>query len=366
MKKYLFFVVFSAWLFLPNLALAGSAANEVFEARVIKIIDQREVKNNEGHKIIQQDLLLRGTSGEWRDKEVTHKGIGDIDVLSGQPYKEGDMVVVQKSLAPEGMEIFFATDYVRRDWLYFLAILFSAVVVLIGGWKGVKSLLALVASFFLIIKFILPWILAGYNPLLVALAGSFAILAVIIYLTEGFNKKSHLAMLAVFVTLSITLALSLLFTYLTRLTGLSSDEAGFLIGLTKTPIDFSGLLLAGFLIGAVGVLDDVIVGQLEAVRQLKEANPGLSRWQVFKSAYKIGNTHLGAIINTLFLTYAGASLPLLLLFTLQNDSGLTFATALNNELVATEVVRTFVGSIGVALSVPIATAMGAGWLKIKN
>ena len=367
MKKALFFLGLVAIMLLPNLALAANdSPNEVFEARVIKVINQREVKNDDGRIIVQQDLLLRGLKGAWKDKEVTHKGIGDADILSVQPYNEGDVVVVQKSLSSDGEEIFFATDYVRRDWLYFLAALFALMVVGIGGWKGVKSLISLVASFFLIIKFILPFILDGYNPLLIALFGSFAILAVIIYLTEGFNKKSHLAMLSVFITLSITLALSLLFTALTRLSGLVSDEAGFLIGLTKNPIDFSGLLLAGFLIGAVGVLDDVVVGQIESVRQLKEANPYLSKWQVFKSAYKIGNTHLGAIINTLFLTYAGASLPLLLLFALQKNSGLTFATAINNELVATEIVRTLVGSMGVALSMPIATALGSMWIKVDK
>jgi uncharacterized membrane protein len=125
------------------------------------------------------------------------------------------------------------------------------------------------------------------------------------------------------------------------------------------------LLLAGFLIGAVGVLDDVVVGQIEAVRQIKEANPFMSFWKLFRSAYKVGNTHLSAIVNTLFLVYAGASLPLLILFSLGENSSITFSGALNNELIATEIVRTLVGSIGVALSIPISTLLAAKWLKIK-
>jgi uncharacterized membrane protein len=172
-------------------------------------------------------------------------------------------------------------------------------------------------------------------------------------------------MASVFISLLITLGLSVLFTFLTRLSGLN-EEAGFLLDMSATKINFQGLLLAGFLIGAVGVLDDVVIGQIEAVGQLKKANPFMSSWDLFKSGYKIGNTHLGAIINTLFLTYAGASLPLLLIFSLQDGSVVNFSQAINNELIATEIVRTLVGSIGVALSMPIATALGAKFLKSES
>jgi len=199
--------------------------------------------------------------------------------------------------------------------------------------------------------------------LVVSLFGSFFILVVMIYLTEGINKKSNLGLLSIFFSLSITLFLSWLFVYLAKLTGLASEETVFLIGAGKKAIDFRGLLLAGILIGAAGVLDDIVVGQIEAVKQIKIANPNLTIWQVFKMGYQVGNTHLGAIINTLFLTYTGASLPLLLLFTLGQNETLTFAQAINNEMIATEIIRTLAGSIGVALSMPIATFLGAKYLK---
>jgi uncharacterized membrane protein len=344
--------------------LAGNGL-DTFEARVVKVLEQREVVSDNGVKIIQQDLLMRGLSGDWKGKEVAYHGIGAIDVLSGQVYKEGDEVLAQRTTGPGGEDVFVPSEYLRRDWLYLLAALFALVVAAVGGWKGLRSLVALVASFFLILKFMLPAILAGYSPFLISLAGGLAILGVIIYLTEGFNRKSNLAMASVFFSLLMTLGLSVLFTWLTRLSGLDED-AGFLIGMTTNQIDFRGLLLAGFLIGAIGVLDDVVIGQIEAVGQLKKANPFMNRWDLFKSGYKIGNTHLGAIINTLFLTYAGAALPLLLLFSLQNGTAITFSGAINNELIATEIVRTLVGSIGVALSMPIATALAARWMRIKD
>lgn len=346
-------------------AVPVSASLESFNARVVKIIEQREVIGDNGAKIVQQDLLLKGSDGEWKDEEVISKGIGEIDVLTGQVYKVGDEVLVQKSESSDGDEIFDVAEYLRQDWIYLLAFIFAVVIAVVGGFKGLRSLLSLLVSFFLLLKFMLPAILSGYNPFFVCLLGGLIILGVIIYLTEGFNCKSHLAMASVFFSLLITLGLSVLFTYLCRLTGMD-EETGFLTGMTAKAIDFRGLLLAGFLIGAIGVLDDVVIGQIEAIGQLKKANPFMSFWDLFKAGYKIGNTHLGAIVNTLFLTYAGASLPLLLLFSLQDGSAITFSGAINNELIATEIVRTLVGSIGVALSVPIATVLAVKWLKIKD
>jgi len=249
--------------------------------------------------------------------------------------------------------------------LYILTIVFAVIVVVAGRSKGVKALISLVLSFFVIIKLILPQILAGSNPLVVGVIGAFLILAIMIYLTGGFNQKSHLAIVSVLLSLVATMVLSVIFTNLTRLTGMAQEEAAFLIGIGKQAIDFKGLLLAGILIGTVGVLDDVIVGQIEAVEQIKEANPDLSKVEVFRRAYKIGNTHLGAIINTLFLTYAGASLPLLLLFVVHQQPFLSVSSVINNEIIATEIVRSLVGSVGVALSLPVSTYLASNYLKIK-
>jgi uncharacterized membrane protein len=137
----------------------------------------------------------------------------------------------------------------------------------------------------------------------------------------------------------------------------------FLIGLGEAAINFKGLLLAGMIIGAIGVLDDIIIGQIESVERIKEANPKISPKRSFELAYKIGNTHLGAIVNTLFLTYAGAALPLLLIFSLGQETGLSVSRAINSEIITTEIVRTLVGSIGVMASMPIATFLAAYGFK---
>ena len=341
-------------------------AEETFEAKVIKILDQKEIGREDGSKTTQQNLLLKGLDGKWKDKEIKFEGISDVEVASAGIYKMGDKVLVQKSTDIEGKEKYYVTDFVRRGYLYLLGAIFCLMIILIGRKKGIKSLLGLVISFFIIIKFILPKILDGSNPLYIGLIGAFLILTIMIYLTEGWKRKSHLSVLSVLISLFITLIFSWLFTKLTRLSGMSQDETVYLIGLTKNAINFQGLLLAGMLIGAIGVLDDVIVSQIEVVKQIKEINPQMDNSNVFKAAFKVGNTHLGTMVNTLFLTYAGASLPLLLLFIIHQEPFLSYSQVINNEIIATEIVRTLVGSIGVAMSMPIATLLGAYWLKIKR
>lgn len=358
-------------LFSPVLVFAQNEAgiqptiDRVFKAKVIKIIEEKTIERQDGSKSLQQNLLLRGLEKEWKNKEFEHRGVSDLDVASANMYKVGDKVMVSEVKNLDGNTDYYITDLVRSGYLFWLAFLFSVIIIIIGKKKGVKSLISLIVSFFIIIKFIIPKIMSGSSPLLVGIFGALIILAIIIYLTEGWSKKSHIAVVSVLFSLVATFILSWIFTNLTRLTGLAQEEATFLLGANNGSMDFRGLLLTGILIGAVGVLDDVIVGQVESVKQLRQANPNLTNGQIFKLAYEVGNTHLGAIVNTLFLTYAGASLPLLLLFYMNSTGTISFTQVINNEMIATEIVRTLVGSIGVALSMPISTFLATIWMKIK-
>ena len=350
---------------LENSDFSAKSKDQIFEALVVKVIKEKEITEENGAKVTQQNLVLQGVKGDWKGREIEIQGISEIDVPSAGVYEVGDQVVVQRSSSPDGVVTFTIIDFVRRGYLYLLAFVFVLITIAIGGRKGFKAVASLVFSFIIIIYFMLPRILAGSNPLIIGVCGAFAVLALIIYFTEGWNRKSHLAMASVFLSLVATMILSLIFSGLAHLTGFS-EETTFLLESGYKVVDFKGLLLAGILIGAVGVLDDVIVGQIEAVRQIQEANPALPAGQVFRMAYKVGNTHLGAIVNTLFLTYAGASLPILLLFVIKQEPFLTFGQIINNEMIATEIVRTMVGSIGVALAMPIATFLGAYCLKNKK
>lgn len=369
MNKYkkIYIIIALVALFSPFFLHADETKEEAtnFKSEVVEVIKIEEKIREDGTKFKQQDLKLLGLEGAWKNKEIVYRGISDIEVANANFYKAGDEVYVEGHTDESGQDVFYVVDFVRSGYLYILLIIFVLTVLLVGRFKGFKALVSLFLSFVVIIKFILPQILNGRDPFLVSLLGGLIILGIIIYLTEGFKKKSHIAVLSVLISLSVTLVLSIIFTKLTKLSGLAQEEAAFLIGVGNVEINFQGLLLAGFIIGAIGVLDDIIIGQIEAVEQIREANPNLSMKKVFKLAYKVGNTHLGAIVNTLFLTYAGAALPLLLLFVLNQNFGLTFHRLINTEIVSTEIVRTLVGSIGVMLSMPIATFLASFRLNNK-
>ena len=375
MKKIIFNLVItliiSLTLVSPVLAQdfeneAAGPDGENFKAKVLEVITEEEKTREDGSTYRQQNLRLEALEGPRKGQEIIYYGISDIEVGNANFYKAGDRVFVDIFQDELGEETVYVVDFVRNKALYILAFVFVLAVIAVGRAKGLRALLSLFLSFVVIIKFILPQILAGRDPFLVSLIGGLAIMAAIIYITEGINRKSHIAIFSVLLSLLLTLVLSVIFTNLARLTGLSQEDTIFLIGIGQVEINFRGLLLAGMLIGAIGVLDDIIVGQIEAVARIKEANPSLSPRKIFVLAYKIGNTHLGAIINTLFLTYAGASLSLLLLFVIHQETGLSLTRALNSEAVTTEVIRTMVGSIGVMASMPIATFLAAfGMKKIK-
>lgn len=336
------------------------------EAQILKVLDQKETIRENGSKAIQQNLELGILTGPLKGQTKIYIGISGIDVVSSNVYRINDKVLVSYNRDETGEYVFYVTDYVRTTSLLWLALFFIAVVLLIGGKKGLLALFSLVISFFVIIKILVPLVFAGYDPLLVGIGISFLILFALIYLTEGWNKKSHISVLSIAISLAVTASLALLFGYLSRLSGTAKEEVVFLIDAIKVPINFHNLLLAAIIIGTLGVLDDVVVGQVEAVEQIRSANSTLKDRQVFKMSMNIGRAHLGAIINTLFLAYVSAALPLILLFSIHQEPFLTATQVINNEDIATEIVRTLVGVISLCLSAPIATFLAVKYLKIKS
>jgi len=351
-------------LLLPILVNAQTSG-EIFKAEVIEVLQERTLTRKDGSTNIQQNLKLKGLEGEWKNKEINFIGISEIDAISSNVYKRGEKIFLTHSIDADGNDVFYPVGYVRYHKIYWLVLLFVISAIIIGRFKGFRALISLAASFLVIIYFILPQILNGKNPLFIGVIGAFFILIFIIYLTEGINKKSNLAIISILISLFITAFLADAFIYIARLTGMAQEEILFLIDLGKGTLDFRGLLLAGILIGTLGALDDVVISQIEAVSQLKIANPKLTKTKLFKMAFEIGNTHMGAMINTLFLAYAGAAMPLLLLFSVHQEPFISFHQIINNEMIAIEIVRTLVGSIGLILAMPLATFMAVNFIKHK-
>jgi uncharacterized membrane protein len=248
-------------------------------------------------------------------------------------------------------------DFERGRPLLALFAVFALLVLALSRLRGALSLVGLGLSFAVILLFVVPGILNGESPVAVAVVGSLAIAFVTILLAHGGGPKSVAAMLGTSVTLLLTAGLAVVFTHATRLTGLSSEET-FALRLADQRVSLQGLLIAGMVIGALGVLDDVTVSQSSTVFALRAANPALGFRRLFGHAMEVGRDHVAATVNTLVLAYAGASLPVLLVFA---SGSLPAGQAVSLELVAEQVVGTLVGSIGLIAAVPATTAVAA-WL----
>ena len=356
MSKYL--VLFALVIFLlpfSHIAQAQTAEDKIFQAKVTEVVKEQISSLPDGSKNLQQQLKLVGLEAPFKNKEIFFDGVGNIDVISKNIYKKGDVVLVLGSIDDKEVYHFYVTDYVRTNSLPYLFLVFVAILFLVGGWKGVRSLLSLALSFWVIMGYIVHQILLGADPITVTIIGSFGILFAIIYLTEGFNKEAHVGVVSIFISLLITAFLSWFFVDLAKLSGISSEETSFLVGVGAKAINFKGLLMAGVIIGALGVLDDIVIAQVASVKQLFEIDEQQSRYEIFKKAYKIGISHISSMTNTLFLAYAGASLAILILFSSGQSGYTTWTQAINNESLATEIVRTLAGSVGLILAVPIAT-----------
>jgi uncharacterized membrane protein len=254
----------------------------------------------------------------------------------------------------EGFEyVFLEPD--RRSPLLALAGVFALAVVVLGGWKGASALVGLLATLLVLFLFVVPAILDGRDPLLVSLVGSVAIAFAALYLSHGIDVRTTVALIGTLGGLLCAAILAVVFMSAAEITGLASEEALYLTAL-GTHLDLRGLILGGMMIGALGAIDDITVTQTSAVWELRSVDPAMSRRRLLRSGMRIGRDHVASTVNTLVLAYAGASMPLLILFVLSDQPASTVA---NGEIVATEIVRTLVGSLGLIASVPITT-----WLAV--
>ena len=245
-------------------------------------------------------------------------------------------------------------DHQRGTQLWVLCAAFTLAVVAFGRWRGLTALLGLGFTFTVILGFVIPAILDGKPPLAVAIVGCSAIVLVVLYVTHGIGRSTTVALAGTLTSLLLTGLLSLLAVSTMKLTG-AGDESSFILGQTHG-VDLRGLLLAGILIGSLGVLDDVTVTQAATVEELAQANPTFSARHLYAAATRVGRAHIASVINTIVLAYAGASLPLLVLIVALDDP---VGQVLSDQLVATELVRSAVGTIGLIAAVPITTAAAA-------
>ena len=281
-------------------------------------------------------------------------GLGQNDLVD-----PGDRVLLTRNElppdAPNTIEPYNLAGFERHAPLLLLTIAFVAIVLLFARWRGALALVGLGISLLVVAKFVGPAILDGTEPVAVAVVGALAVMFVTISLAHGVGPQSVAAMLGTATSLGLIVLLATLFSGAANLSGLASDESALLL-VGREELSLQGLVLAGFIVGALGVLDDVTVSQASTVMALRRANATLPLWRLYREALIVGRDHVAATVNTLVLAYLGTSLPIVLLFSV---AGTSFGEAVNAEAVAQEIVGTLVGSIGLVAAVPVTTALAA-------
>ncbi len=337
----------------------GVSAQEAYEelqaivkAEVIAIENERieKIYGTDASTTVQTVRAVI-KAGVEVDEEVTFEN--DMVMLAA-----GDEIYLSHVRDIDGREIYLLKDVNRQSGLLWLAVLFVGLLLVFARGQGLRALFSLGLSIAAILWLLVPALLAGYDPVLASLLISGVILAVVLFGTHGFNALSTTAFLGTFLAVIFTSIVAWIFVGGMRLNGFGSDASVYLNFATNGSLDFAGLLLGSIIIGILGVLDDVAITQASVVQQLKSANQNFKVLDLYYRGLKVGRDHVGSLINTLALAYVGASLPLVLLFS-TSEAPLLFT--LNQEVVASEIARIIVGSVGLILAVPFTTFIAAWW-----
>lgn len=348
MKKILFLL--ALLVLAPSCSFAQEMMpdrTEYVRARVVEIMDEHydRLPTSDAEFLIQE-LRVEILRGPERGNFITFTN----DMT---PLREGNRFLLKITHDPSsGVTYYSMGDFERRPILIILFALFVVAVVWLGGRQGARSLLSLGLSFAAIFFVLIPLMLRGYSPVLIGSIVSVLILLFAIVVTHGFRRTSYIAFAGTSIAVIATGLLAWVITGLAHITGFASHEAVYLNFNTGGNLDFAGLYLAGVIIGMLGVLDDISVTQVAVVRELRHALPDVSGQDIFVRALRVGKEHVSALVNTLVLAYAGVALPTMLYFATSSFTGWELV---NQELFASEIIRTLIGSLGLILTVPVTT-----------
>jgi uncharacterized membrane protein len=340
-----------------------SSFSEYYRAKVLAV--DEEGQEYEGISPVQT-IKIRFLTGTAKDKELEIDNQDPIGTTAEQKIKEGDVVIVgklQNNAQQDQGPPYLIIDKYRLPAVGLIVGLFFILALVFGRIRGAMSIGGLAFSIFILAFFIVPGIMGGKDPVVVSLIGSALIIMVSIFLAHGFNERSAIATISTFIAIGLAGTMSYYFVHMSKLFGLGSESAFYLQSGLAGSLNLRGLLLAGIIIGTLGILDDVTTTQTAAVDEIFKANKKMSFKELYAKAASVGREHIASLVNTLVLAYAGASLPLFLLITTSTSQPLWIV--LNSEFVAEELVRTLVGSAALILAVPISTLLAAYYYK-KN
>lgn len=336
----------------------SSAQDTYMKGQIVAIVDEGEqIVGNV--KYLFQTVRVKLVDGSEKGKEIIIDHGKSYSINDLQKVTKNEEVVIVKTTLLNNKTRYVIADRYRLPQIYAFLLGFFVFLLAITRLKGIGAIIGLLLSIFIIFRFIVPQILAGGDPLLVSITGSFLIMFATIFLAHGFSKQTASAVAATTISLGLTGILAVLSVSFTKLTGLG-DEYAYALQFGHSTINVQGLLLGSIIIGALGVLDDVTTTQAATMFELMKTNKNLSFGHLFRKGMNIGREHIVSLVNTLVLAYAGVSLGIFILLTL-NPTQQPYWVILNSEAISQEVIRTLVGSMGIMLAVPI-TTLFAGWI----
>ncbi|MBI4049651.1 MAG: YibE/F family protein [Candidatus Doudnabacteria bacterium] len=337
-------------------------AEEFYKAEVLEVLENRADTLPDGTVYRTQSYRLKVLEGPETDKELEIQDKGLTTLNGGRGLSKGEKVVVFK-VSSEALTEYYIADTYRLPSIIWIVLFFFLVAIAFARWKGVSSILGLGVTVIVIAKFAVPQIINGKNPVLISLISALIIALISIYLSHGFSKRTSIALVSTLITLGLASILSFIFVSFGKLFGLGSEQAFYLQTGPLQNLNLQGLLLGGIILGALGVLDDITTSQSAAVEEIQRANQSLPFKELYRRGTSVGREHIASLVNTLFLAYAGASLPLFLFFQASNPQ--PFWVTLNAEFISEEIIRTLVGSIALILAVPITTLLASYFFAIK-
>ncbi len=331
--------------------------SQTYRARVLEVAEEDPPQAEEGFtekvQLLEIELLEGPLEGERveLDNPLSGNDFYDIEVSSG------DNILVMAELSGGEISNLYVQDFVRDTYIYYSVVIFAVALLIVGGLKGIKTILTLGITLFMVFRIMVPMVAQGYNPLWLSVLLASLVALISLSIIGGFNKKSIIAIIGTIGGVIVAGVLALVVGGMANLTGFSSEEAQLLQYTDIGDIDVQGLLFAGIIIGALGAVMDIGMSIASSCYEMKEINPRIKGEELFRSGLNVGRDIMGTMSNTLVLAYTGTAMPLLLLF-LAQDMG--FAEIINLDVVATEVIRAIAGSMGLLVAIPI-TAMTAGF-----
>jgi uncharacterized membrane protein len=338
----------------PHADIPATEQMLYYKVVVDEILEEGERSTGPGMESFQKVRATVLSEGEYQGKQIEFEITGFSEKRSYIRANVGEKMVAMRAPLSEN---FFPHNTYRLSSLWWVLAVFVLLVLALAGRRGFFSMIGLGVSIAVLILYAVPSLLSGTSPVAITLVAAAIILCLSLPLAHGFNLRTAIALVSSLGALAIAAIASLSIVNAMQLFGTGSEEGVFLQFLGDIDIDTRGILLGGIIIGTIGVIDDIVASQVATVAELKSANPSLGLGELFKRGLRVGREHIASLVNTLVLAYAGASLPLFLLFSYYRTQP-NWVVA-NSDFVSEEVVRALVGSMTLILAVPIATFLAA-------